>query len=298
VWDNRADAQGSANVMHSMATFSEQAAKGRLDEVTEVVTSSTNRGLAFPYNRALEFAHRHGFELMLILDRDSILRPGAVSLLRHEYRRLQRTLRVGAVAARNLERVEVRISPKHALARLLESFYEREYASKRLLRDSAVKERLALANSGTLVPVGLLRKIGGYNERLFMDAIDYEAGARLRAEGFRLSLVPAAELEHSQGVPFSVHIGPLRLAARTYTSDRSYHLVRDPLRAARIVYPLDFKFAIGIVCSMSIGCLGALILLPDRRERGRQILRGLSRGLVEPKENRGSGSDRESPRVS
>jgi rhamnosyltransferase len=235
----------------------------------------SNQGLSVAYNRALRLAEGRGTPFVLLLDQDSALASGTVRLLLAAHHGLAGRFAVGAVNAHNLEQVEMTLSPKTALGRLLRAHDEGAYRSGRRYRDPEVRERRSLINSGALLPVAALLRVGGFDERLFLDAVDYDLSLRLRAGGFRLFEATQSKVEHRQGESSIGRLAGREFRLRTYSAVRSYHLVRDTTVCARRDWHLDRGFSLAIWAWMWIGTLGAVALLPERALRLRFILRGL-----------------------
>jgi rhamnosyltransferase len=235
-----------------------------------------NVGLSAAYQRGLDRARHEGFAFLLLLDQDSRLDPGAVAELREVYSRLSSQFRVGALNARNRELVPLGFSPKTGLRRLAEAHYEALYASGRLYRNDRARERRTLINSGLLLPVDPASSVGGFDDRLFLDAVDYDLALRLRAAGYRLFEAPGAGVAHQQGVPTPLGGGEGRLRVRGYPPGRSYHLVRDTMVVGLHRWKSDRSTASAIVASMWIGTCGAVLLLPHRGARLRSIVAALA----------------------
>ncbi len=251
----------------------ERLPRGGSEGQLELVRAPENRGLAVAYNRALEFALAHGFRYLFLLDQDSRALPGTVARLTASFAVFGPGSRApaGGVNARNLEELEVRFSPKAALARLLEARLSALRRRQRLASEGPLAERWTATNSGLLLDVGALRSVGGFDERLFLDAVDYDLSFRLRDSGYHLFRRDDALVRHRQGVPATVLGRPIR----GYPPRRSYHLVRDTTICARTGWSTDRSVAFGILLSMWLGTLGALVLLPERGERAHQILEGM-----------------------
>ncbi|HEV2316037.1 MAG TPA: glycosyltransferase [Thermoplasmata archaeon] len=245
----------------------------------EYVRSSHNVGLPIAYNRAVQHARDRGDEFVLFLDQDSLIEPGTAARLRSTLTALPDSLRPGALNARNLERVVVGLSPKTALSKLWDSGYEQGYRTGRLYRAGAIRERWTLTNSGLFARAATLAAVGGFNEELFLDAVDYAMAAQLRAAGYRLFEDTGARIDHRQGSPARWEAAGRSWTIRTYDARRSFHLVRDTTVAAARMWARDPVLATAISTSMWIGTAGAVALLPERGSRIRMILQGLSGSL-------------------
>jgi rhamnosyltransferase len=279
VWDNSPDELTQSRVRGAVGLAAERSSTGDTGGRVQLFGSGENVGLPVAYNRGLRFVDALGFPYAVILDQDSYLAPGTIRRLRQEFERLDANFPLGAVNARNIDTVHDPLSPKGGLKRLRDDFYEREYARGRLHRDATSREVLTLTNSGMFVRVATALAAGGFDNTLFLDAVDYRFAAQLRARGLRLFQVRDSEIVHRQGEAGRVSIAGRTFGVRTYSPRRTYHLVRDTTLAFRRMVRTFPAVALTVAMSMWIGTLGALILLPRRKERLRMVAHGLGDGL-------------------
>ena len=142
-----------------------------------VVRFDTNRGTAAAWNTAIDEAADGGHRYLYVLDQDSVPGPAAVA------------------AAVDLIAV-------HGAAAVVQPA-----ARSRWCLDPFPWNTVA---SGSLYDVGLLRAVGGFDERLFVDEVDHELHARLIDAGYLVGPLPAATIDHRAGRPRSI-----RVAGRT-----------------------------------------------------------------------------------
>jgi rhamnosyltransferase len=156
----------------------------------ELIVNARNEGVAVAFNQGISRAIADGYEFVLLLDQDSQARPGAVAALKSEFRSLSSQFPVGALQAFNVEpggRVPIDIRRRE--------FYRRHGG----FDGPNAFEGLLLLNSGALIPTSVLRAVGGFDPRYFVDLADYEFSLRLAQRGFRVFHVPAAILDHNIG---------------------------------------------------------------------------------------------------
>jgi rhamnosyltransferase len=86
--------------------------------------------------------------------------------------------------------------------------------------------------SGNLVRVSVCEEVGGYDESLFIDAVDFDFSLRLRRAGYRIARVPAAAMHHQLGEPR--HVPPLlRGVYSEHSPRRRYYISRNILYMAQ-----------------------------------------------------------------
>lgn len=248
----------------------------------EVLYNGANFGLSRALNRGIQRALDLGAEFVLLLDQDSLLKLGAVDALREDHDRLARSFPVGAVSCSNDEQVTLSRFPLGVLERMREIHTEGWRRHHGLHHDSRTADEPTFMNSGTLLPTNVLRAVGGFDERLFVDATDFDLSLRLRQHGLRLFRSDAARLDHVLGAPYVLRLFGREIRLRTHSPSRSFYSVRDTALFARTQFRAFPVEVLGIVLRRLLGSAGALALLPDRRLRGRAMLEGLRSALTEP----------------
>ncbi|WP_404290561.1 glycosyltransferase family 2 protein [Microvirga sp. RSM25] len=247
-------------------------------DVWDVVTRSgghfieneKNIGIAAAQNQGVERAGADGFTHVLLLDQDTVLAPGMVMDLEENLNALERE--PGGVAA---------IGPAY--------FELNSQRQTRAYRADGVRlSRLSLANethpvasdfiiaSGSLIPLSVLKAVGGFKEELFIDLVDVEWCFRARTAGYRSFLSPTAVVEHRLGSG-TVQVGPREVAV--HVPIRNYYWVRNALWLARQSYtPLAWRF---YFVSRSLAFLATYTTLADKRAlRLQLILRGIRDSLA------------------
>ena len=241
-----------------------------------LVLNRRNRGLSVALNQGIVLAQELGTDLVLLLDQDSLLRPGAIRELLRARSRLLSQSPIGALTCANDELVDFVGFPFAALDKVSRLRASPGRRSPRQIEVPGAVEQPTLINSGTLLDVLTVRQVGPLNEALFLDAIDFDYSFRLRSHGLRLFRIESARLAHRQGSPYPVSVLGHRVRLRTYSPIRSFHIVHDTARLVRSwlgAFPLD---VLGIAIHTVIRVGGSLLFLPQRRERARLVLRALS----------------------
>lgn len=168
-----------------------------------------NVGLARALNKALAKALNLGAEHVLLLDQDSIAGEGMVAGLVEQRR--------GDVAL---------VSPQIVDRNKCEGFIPGE---------ASVQIKRAIT-SGALVSLQAWQNVGGFDERLFVDWVDYEFSANLRAHGYRILRNNQVMLLHEMGHREYVFTLPLPSGGIPfYRTNHSLLRQRDKARSWAIV---------------------------------------------------------------
>ena len=167
-----------------------------------VIKNGKNAGIAYALNRAMYYAHQNGFEWVLTLDQDSVCPPDLVEKLLPHTNKTDVAMVAPRIQDRNLE----------ALAPAEEPW---EYIK-------------ICITSGTLTRVSAWRKAGGFDNRLFIDYVDYDLCARLFLKGFRIVQDNTVCLLHEVGKKKVLRIGKNhRYELYNHAPARCYYYVRN-----------------------------------------------------------------------
>ena len=187
-----------------------------------LLTLGENTGLSRGINRGVRKGFEDGCSFFLLLDQDSVLGPAAVRTLREEHGRRAAGRGEAVLAAEN------DIPNPSPLHRLLDSVYYR-YRAK---TPEGHPSPLAIT-SGLFVPAAVFRRVGLFDESLFLDSADHEFCLRARRRGVRLFTVPSARVHHMMGEPTGDRSGLLGAELRYQNEDQLYYGTRDTLRTVR-----------------------------------------------------------------
>jgi GT2 family glycosyltransferase len=203
-----------------------------------VVENARNEGVAVAFNQAVAAGDPCGFEFVFLLDQDSLVRPGSVDRLVREYESLSKDYRVGALQSANRE-------PGGRVP--LDSRRRDFYARRGGYTGPSSYQGLLLLNSGALIPRAVFESVGGFDERYFVDFVDYEFSLRLARRGYSVFHVPEASVEHNvvRGPP----LGSVRL----------YYAIRELVRLGRS-YAWEFPGGVAPITWTTLNRLGSATL--------------------------------------
>ena len=176
------------------------------EEMTQQVyvhdNSEHNVYLAAAYNKGWEYATQHGFRYIVLLDDDACLTDEYITAVR----RIAASGDTQTVWAPILENKDgQRLSPRHRLGM-----------------------KVAF-NSGLLLPVHVIREIGGFDTDYPMDYLDYRICYQLQQQGIKLCTLPV-RMRHDLSLNDYSHISRERYLAllqaeRRFAQD-SHHMCR------------------------------------------------------------------------
>ena len=154
-----------------------------VDEIenAELIESPHNIGIAGALNRIALRAIESGCRWLVTLDQDSVCAPAMVATLR-QYANDGTPLVTPFIVDRN--------------KMTLESYIRLSLPDVQYFRRAAVKGAIT---SGALVDLTTLDELGGFDERFFIDAVDYDLNRRLLSAGYRIARANSTYLLHEVG---------------------------------------------------------------------------------------------------
>ncbi len=232
---------------------------------THIISNKKNNGMSVALNALANEAIKRGYTDILFLDQDSVSTEGMVEALSS-----LTSQNVGVVCPRRIDRN----SPNEE-----DTYAEEEEAAHTI-------------TSGSLVNLVIFDKIGGYDERLFIDWVDLDYCHNLRLHGYKILRAKQATLIHELGhkeyamsIPRRKPNGKWELR-KYYRSGHSLSRQQDMARSQAIVLakyrgtPVFREVFIPILSSNLFGLLlekHKLALLKAKRKgraEGLKIARG------------------------
>ena len=221
-----------------------------------------NDGLSKALNRSCECAEALGARCVLLLDQDSIAGKDMVTgLLKH-------------------------VNEHVALAS--PQIVDRNKREGAVCDDSVIPLKRSIT-SGSLVMLSAWRAVGGFDERMFVDWVDYDFSANLRAHGFGLVRDNGVTILHEMGRREYVFTLPTPKGGRPfYRTNHSASRLKDKARSWAIV---ESKYGWSRVGREERAYITAIKLRDLVLERGKlRTLRAFTEGGKEGRElMKGSG---------
>lgn len=184
-------------------------------EKVRYIGNGKNLGLAKALNMGAAKAIEQGSAYLLTMDQDSRPAPDMVA----------RMLACLAV----YEQAEVGIvSPCHVIRNMPRP--ER----------TGCREVLVAMTSGNLLNLEVYKKVGPFEEELFVDYIDHEYCLRLHRQGFKVIEAPAARLEHGLGDIVTRDFRIKRFSVTNHSPFRRYFMTRNRFYVMR-KYKTEFR---------------------------------------------------------
>jgi rhamnosyltransferase len=195
----------------------------KLQEINHVIIIPyhENKGISKALNDAVELAESKGFDWIMTMDQDSSFEKLMIEKYVEQFSLLPNKEMIAAVGP------------------VSESKNNPDTGEKTINVTS-------LITSGSLVNIGITKKIGGFNEKLFIDEVDHEFCYRAILQGYSILQFPEIFLQHKLGeltsipLPFGRKTNPRSL----HSPLRLYYMVRNScymISTFKTAFPEEMK---------------------------------------------------------
>ncbi len=166
------------------ASFQERVLAFQENETIHVISNKDNFGIASAQNIGMKWALQKGYEAFLQLDQDSKLKEETVSKLVREYNYL--------------------LSQNKNIACIGPLAYDRDKSEEDVYHSYGSSEETIIEvqqtlSSGSLIPKNAFIEIGGMEEDLFIDLVDYEWCWRAEKMGYSTYITKDVKMAHRLG---------------------------------------------------------------------------------------------------
>ena len=181
------------------------------DSRVQLISNRENLGIAKALNQLFEYAQENNFQLVLSLDQDSI----CPSDLIEKFSRFT-DVSVGIICPiTNYENI----------------------GNKSLILRNDFREVDWCITSASLTKVKIWEQVGGFDESLFIDLVDYDFSIRVRREGYKIIQDQNVAIQHELGNLEEKILGQKKILVGNHNPIRHYYYVRNTvyLRRKRIL---------------------------------------------------------------
>lgn len=219
-----------------------------------LIAQEENTGVAGGLNLALSYAKSNGYKYLLALNQDSIAPQDLVKTLIENF---------SDDCEKNLGMAGPYIHDTNILTRK---------------NDIAKSKNIKLITSGSICDVGILTLIGGYDQRLFMDYVDYDISFRLIEKGFETVLDPRVKLIHTIGNRSHRRILNRDVYPLNHSATRNYYMARGHMYVIRRYKALEIIKPYHEIWFLIRRIVGVLLFEKDRARKLAASIRGLIAG--------------------
>ena len=156
-----------------------------------LIRNDTNLGLATAINQGIAAAQRNNSNFVITFDQDSLPQENLVEELLDNFTTLSKTQRVAAVGPRF---IDLRNDAQAPFVRIGFPFNHKIFS-----RPGEQVQCDYLITSGCLIPMNVLREVGGMDDGLFIDNVDMDWSLRATKKGYKLFGIHDAMMLHKIG---------------------------------------------------------------------------------------------------
>lgn len=248
------DNQGGADVASRIAAQAPQK--------VAVIKNSENEGIAKPLNRVLRLCEEEGFDLLLTMDQDSRFLPNGMGVYRSE--------------AENFDWETTFSLGPATIVQECKSF-KLGNAADRLIQWNPVRRMIT---SGSILSVQNARRIGGFDEGLFIDEVDNDICYRASRFGFKLFQSPDILLLHQIGKPVEKRFLSRTIRSKGHPPERKYYIARNRIVVWRRFHRMnELYFFRHYIFENALDFLKIFYVEDDKLKKAKYFLRGVRDGF-------------------
>ena len=177
-----------------------------------MLCSISNEGIAYALNRLMEWGDQNGFWAMLTLDQDSVCASNHVKELSEILKK----------------------EPKAAIA--APTIQDRIVGTVGHEIKKGYRQVRTCISSGMIARIDCWRKVGGYDEYLFIDSVDFDFCYNLRKYGYFIFQSADTVLQHRLGNSKKYRFLFWNVTVMSHSAFRKYYIARN-----NIYYPVKHK---------------------------------------------------------
>jgi rhamnosyltransferase len=219
-----------------------------------IIFNKQNYGLSYALNQGLNFASQHNYKLILTMDQDTILLDDAVNEM---------------IKALSINNKLVSVGP----------IYNNKI-NQRKGNENLYQEVNYLITSGNLTYVESALKAGGFNEKLFIDSVDFDFSLSLRGKGGKLAKVNNAYMKHAIGESEKIKFLIFTIKIQSHSPLRHYYMYRNHyyiIKKYLLKYPL---FCIKKEIFSLVYFLKLLLFHSNKKEKINMIFKGVKDAVL------------------
>jgi rhamnosyltransferase len=214
-----------------------------------VIENGSNLGIARALNQGRAYGLANGFKWLLTMDQDSYFEQGAMRRMK-EY--LQSVPDLPGI-----------LSPFHHTP-----------GGNLPTKDKATKNLRITMTSGNLLNLAASSHCGEFEEKLFIDSVDHEYCLRLRRNGYLITRINDAILEHNLGEVTFHRLLFMKLKTTNHKAARRYYMTRNRLFVINRYLMFDPHFAWRELTELAKAFWAVGLFEDQKREKTFAMMRG------------------------
>lgn len=235
----------------------------------EIIYNENNIGLGAAQNIGIRESLKNNSEWILLFDDDTEIPHEYVDVMLNEYKKVNNN---------NISILLPKIEHKNSKKKTIYIEYDKKLKVITNLKENNDKILIGMA-SGSLIKSEVIKKIGLFKEKYFIEYIDYEFCLRNVRNGYLNLLISKIQLNQRVGNTKDIKIGNIIISPSGHSPLRLYYKLRNFIWLFK-EYHQDFPsyFSYEILKNIWI-TIRSIIFESRKSERIKNIIRGISEGI-------------------
>ena len=234
----------------------------QLSTEAEIIYNNKNYGIAKALNQAAKYATDNNYKWLLTADQDSEFLPDTYNLMLSSYEKMFDKDKTMLIAPKFKKRIE----------------YIEDKKSYLRADNITWKKETNIITSGSLIKTEIFKKVGGFEEKLFIDGVDFDFCYRININGFITKI--------AQNIFFICEFAEERkkysFSVANYSAQRRYFIARNSVYIAKKYF---FKFPLQVLIvvlhnGMFLSSIKILLFERNKFNKMRSIYKGFFDGIL------------------
>lgn len=217
-----------------------------------LISSRANMGVAAALNRLVKVAKEDGYDWIVTLDQDSVAPPNLIA----EYQKYLGIEGVGMLCCKIIDR----------------NYGERVYDKG---HDKGIEFTSSCITSASALNVDAWKRVGGFCEEMFIDAVDFDICMSLCEYGYKILKTNDVRLLHEVGHSRKVWLLGKEELVFNHSPLRCYYMIRNNLLLGRRHHQLLRQIALSVKRIILIN-----IYEKNRWNKNKKMLQGIFHSLI------------------
>jgi rhamnosyltransferase len=227
-----------------------------------VLRNPQNLGIAAALNLGIRHAANAGYHWVITFDQDSTVTPGFMESMQAAYESCPFKQKVAL------------ISPTHCVS---EAAWKRKSSQRSRPIFSLIR---AAMTSGSLINIHALLDAGLYDEKMFIDYVDFDACLRLWQRGYQLIWSRRSFLLHHLGSPEGHFLFGIPFTLVAHNPTRRYYIMRNRVIVYRRYAGAFPRWVMKDMAWMMLEFAKMLVFERDRAAKLSRAFKGIRDGLA------------------
>ncbi|GFP73971.1 glycosyltransferase family 2 protein [Clostridium fungisolvens] len=231
-------------------------------ERVKIIYNDENLGIATALNIGVKYAEECGTEWVLTMDNDSISTLNMVDSMINVYNHLNEDKKKKVVS----------ITPRH-----IETGYTEISEGDKIseLQNNEFVEIDVCITSGNLVKTSVFREVNYFEDKLFIDSVDFDFCFKLKQKGYELIQTKGAKLLHKCGDATEKEILFFKTGYTNHSYLRRYYMTRNRFYLWNKYKDIDSRFIKNDKRAFCTEIVKVILLEKDKKIKLKMIIKGI-----------------------